>query len=230
MKDNFEAVSAAQELEAAWQQAKKVFGQWDELLAACRTATTELKRASEEKGGRAKAKAKAGGKSAAKSKANKTKMYQIFEVGGSAEAIQVYDTLPVPDSHDMSKPFILKGMPPLLDSLLSEGEPAGVNADAAKGIKNELSSFDEKFRRSDMRFTAGKAQRKMDESNAKALADSLFAMFSNHVVMDLGKWQPPSCFASIEKHRGLQFEVGGLPCLRFCWKGTRSLACIQLVF
>ncbi len=219
-KAEFQGVSSLQSLETTWKRAKAVFNHWDELLAACRTAVAELKKAVDGMsgdGGRAKAKAK--GKAKAKAKAKNNKMYQIFETSG-AEQIQAYDTYPIPESHDMSKPFILTALPDMFRKLLA-GEVDGDGNETVRAVKKELDGFEEVFRKSDLRFTAGKGQRRLDGAGAN-VAESMLSVLANHTVLEVEKWQPPSCFASIEKHRSLQYEAGGFGSLRLTTKGERA--------
>ncbi|CAK9051345.1 Uncharacterized protein SCF082_LOCUS28197 [Durusdinium trenchii] len=203
LNEQFQGVKSAAELDLAWKSVRQVFAHWDELMGAYKTATTELKRAIDSQGpAKAKAKGKAKAKAGAKNKGSR--MYEVFGAGSSAATpIAKYDTWPVPAEHDMSKPFLLETAPPLLKNVLGDG-----GDDVVAGVRNELSTFESKFSKSDLRFTAGKAQRRMDEKSGAALAECASSLLSNHTVLDVGKWQPPSCYATIQKHRSLQYEVG----------------------
>ena len=224
LNEQFQGVKSAAELDLAWKSVRQVFAHWDELMGAYKTATTELKRAIDSQGpAKAKAKGKAKAKAGAKNKGSK--MYEVFGAGSSAATpIAKYDTWRVPAEHDMSKPFLLETAPPLLKNVLGDG-----GDDVVAGVRNELSTFESKFSKSDLRFTAGKAQRRMDEKSGAALAECASSLLSNHTVLDVGKWQPPSCYATIQKHRSLQYEVGGFASLRFCCKGERIMALLIVV-
>lgn len=110
-KAEFQSVTSSQSLDTTWKRAKAVFNHWDELLAACRTAVAELKKAVDGMSGDVvRAKAKAKGKAKAKAKAKNSKMYQIFETS-EIEEVKTYDTYPIPESHDMSKPWFARDVP-----------------------------------------------------------------------------------------------------------------------
>lgn len=227
-KAEFQSVTSSQSLEATWKQAKAVFNHWDELLAACRTAVAELKKAVDAMSGdttRAKAKGKA--KAKPKAKAEKTKMYKIFETS-EIEEIKKYDTYPIPESHDMSKPFILTALPEMFQKLLA-GEVDGDDNEKVRAVKKDLDGFEEVFRKSDLRFTAGKGQRRLEGAGAN-VAESMLSVLANHTVLEVEKWQPPSSFASIEKHRSLQYEAGGFGSLRLTTKGERALLIAYVTF
>ncbi|CAK9032127.1 Uncharacterized protein SCF082_LOCUS19933, partial [Durusdinium trenchii] len=191
LKAKFNSVTAQEELNATWKEANRIMCHWEELLSACRTAVSELKRATEVKsqgqGGRgknAKAKAKAKGRAA-----RATSMYEVFSYDKST-AIDVYDVCPLSADRVMDTPFILTAVPSIMEKLLALKEPSADAPDATK-VYQELTSFHEKFARSDLRFTTGKAQRPMKEAVGQVVSTALRGSLSGHEVVDAGHWLPP---------------------------------------
>ena len=201
-------------------KAKQVSGHWDELMAACKTSNNELKKAVESKSacskkaakGKAKSKAKAAGKPKAKP------MYRIFDIE-QGPLITEYTANPLDQEHDMEEPFILKkdGQPPFFKSLVAMEVKDG-NDDAVKEIKE----FKGLFSKSDLRFTAGKAQSPFSSKTVRDAMHKDMATILEHFTSVPLDSQPPSCFGCIGKHRSVQFEVGGAACFRLSLTGERS--------
>ena len=168
---------------------------------------------------RGKAKAKAKGRAA-----RATSMYEVFSYDKST-AIDVYDVCPLSADRVMDTPFILTAVPSIMEKLLALKEPSADAPDATK-VYQELTSFHEKFAKSDLRFTTGKAQRPMKEAVGQVVSTALRGSLSGHEVVDAGHWLPPSCYATIGKHRAIQYEVSGISNLRFCYNGERLLPVI----
>lgn len=215
-------ITTQKELNELQTKHKAHIAHWDELMSACRTSATDLKKASEvgpRKGGAGKAKAKPKGK--AKSAGKKAAaMYKIFDLG-EGEYIQQYSELPLPASHDVNTPFITQKdvMPDLLKSIV--GGSAGADTGAAG---KELAEFMELFRKSDLRFTTGKASSGLSQKVQEEIEGALKPMFEvHHEPLFLRKLQSTACFGVIGKHRSLQFESCGFGTLRFCTAGQRNL-------
>lgn len=112
---------------------------------------------------------------------------------------------------------------------LLAGEVDGDGNETVRAVKKDLDGFEEVFRKSDLRFTAGKGQRRLEGAGAK-VAEPMLSVLAKHTVLEVQKWQPPSCFASIEKHRSLQYEAGGFGSLRLTTKGERALLIAYVLF
>ncbi|CAJ1358212.1 unnamed protein product, partial [Effrenium voratum] len=153
------------------------------------------------------AKAKAKGKAG---KATAPAMYQIFGAAG-APNIKVFHTCPISSDHDMATPFI-SACPPDLIASVFKMNPADVDA---APILADLEDFQKKLG-SDLRFAAGKAQRPVPEGVSKKLGAVMLSMLNGMELLEVGKWQPLSTFATIKGHRSLQYEAGGFGTLRFC--------------
>lgn len=222
LADNFHIFHCPEQLEAVWKRVKPVFSHWDELVASCRTATNELKRAVDARNGTTakKGQAKAKGKSKSKAKGKPTTMYQLVEViPEDCTRISRYDSNTVPEDHDMSHPCILTQLPALLQHIVKQDQG---NSDAAL-VLTELNDFEKKFQESDLRFTTGKGQRAFKQDVGAKVSEAMLTVAGKHHVVPLQQWQPSGAFCCVESHRSVQYEVGGLPSLRFCVKGTRAL-------
>ena len=218
MGDEFQDCRVEDDLQGVWKRARAAMAHWDELLAACRTAAGELKKAAEP-GGNKKGKAKT--KSKPKNKAVKAQnMYHVFS-SGFGNGIPVYEVYPVPESHDLSLPFIIKktALPEFLGRVvlqLRQGEPSPIP------VLDEIESFKKLFKESDIRFTAGKAQSAMKDQG-ELVAKELLSALDGKTFLDGREVQPTSCFGSIEKRRSLQYEIGGSASLRLTVAGCRRL-------
>ena len=228
LKAMFDSASTQATLDSTWKSIKAVFNHWDELLQSCRTAVTELKKAVEGKISGKKPKARA--KSKPKPKAKAAPMFKAFDATYDADnAIPTFDHA-APGDHNMSFPFIVNNPCGGLLTRIYKG----YKEDAEAGpIVKDVQEFQVKFGTSDLRFTAGKAQRSMPEELQTAIGNSLMAVMGNHAVLHARKWQPPSTFACVKDNRSFQYEVGAFGCLRFCLQGTSPLdwvSSILLIF
>lgn len=189
-------------------------------MAACKTSNNELKKAVDNKSASSKkaAKAKPKGKAKAAGKAKAKPMYQLFDLAGGPD-ITEYTSCPLSQEHDMEEPFILKkgALPPFLKSLVEMEVKDGNDA-----AVNEIKEFKGLFSKSDLRFTAGKAQSPFSSKPVRdAMQKDVESILERFVAFPLGS-QPPSCFGCIGKHRSVQFEVGGSACFRLSLAGERS--------
>ena len=226
LQQDFEDVKSQDDVDAVWKKLKTYGGQWDELMAACKTASAELRKASDAAhgGSKAKAKGKAKPKPGAKVKGKKGPlMYQVFEAD-CLSMIPTYDAYPVPDSHNMRFPFILRksGLPQFLKSIVEKDASEQV----AKVALDEVEGFKKLFAQSDLRFTAGKAQSTIKDPNDQ-VSTAMYEAVVGIERLDLLPLQPVACFGSMEKHRSLQFEVGGLGSLRLSIEGCSGSECFK---
>ena len=211
-------ISTEDDLKKFWGKIKAITSHWDELMAACKTAQTELKKAAEVKGAaaakKAASKAKAKGKAAAKSKVKP--MYRIFDLQGGVQ-IEVHNTLPT--AYDMQKPLILKkdALPAVLKAMADHN----VETDTASDVVKDIRKFRELFSKSDLRFTAGKAQSPFSSESRGVLQACLDSFLDCYDVALADSIQPFSCVGCIAKHRSVQFEVGGTGSLRLSLSGER---------
>ena len=215
-QDSIQEISNEEELKKFWGKIKAIGSHWDELMAACKTAQTELKKAAEVKGASARkgaAKAKAKGKASAKGKAKP--MYRIFDIQGGVQ-IKEFNTLPT--AYDMQKPLVLKkdALPELLKAMVD-----GVEGNGAADVVKDTRQFMELFGKSDLRFTAGKAQSPFSSESRGVLRTTLESFLDCYDVAFADIIQPFSCVGCIAKHRSVQFEVSGGGNLRLSLSGER---------
>ena len=220
LQQDFEDVKCQDDVDAIWKKLKTYGGQWDELMAACKTANGELRKATDGASGGSKSKGKPKAKPGGKPKGKKGTplMYQVFEAD-CLSMIPIYETYPVPDSHNMKLPFILKktALPTFLQSIVQKD----ASLQSAKAALEEVESFKKLFAQSDLRFTAGKAQSTIKDPNGE-VSIAMYEAVVGIERLDLLPLQPVACFGSMEKHRSLQFEVGGLGSLRLSIQGCSS--------
>lgn len=212
----FDSVNSQATLESTWKSIRAVFNHWDELLQSCRTAVNELKKAVEGKISGKKPKSKAKGKPKGKAKAKALPMFQAFDANFSDDSLIPTFASVVSADHNMSCPFLVD-VP--CEGLLGKIYK-GTNEDEAGLIVKDVNEFKVKFGTSDLRFTAGKAQRSMPEALQGAIADAMMPVMGAHSVLHAKKWQPPSTFACVNDNRSFQYEVGAFACLRYCLQGT----------
>lgn len=228
LSEEFQNVDTQDTLDSCWKKIKIVFNHWDELVASCKTATNELRKASAARSSTSsgkKPKAGVKGKAAPKPKAKPVSLYQLVAAfPDGCQQIAKYDSKELPASHDMQKPCVLK----MLDTVLAHVYKKDKSLEPSKLILEEIDEFSQKFAASDLRFTAGKAQRPLKEHAAKAVAECFLQTVAGHDVADVGRWLPPSAFCTVAAHRSMQYEVNGIGCLRFCFDGSRAWPLITL--
>lgn len=214
MGNDLQVANSQEELKLGWEKIKAAANHWEELMAACKTAMSDLIKACNagskgKKSGGAGKKAKAAPKSGAGKKA--ASMYRIFDLKGGQMIVR-YDGPNVPETHDMNFPFIMdkKGVPELLRNLV-EGTQSGEN----QALLKEIAEFKALFAKSDLRYTAGKAQSPFSADVGKLVQTGVESIIENHTFL--------VPFRVIEKHRSIQFEVGAFGTIRFALTGQRCL-------
>eukprot|EP00438_Fugacium_kawagutii_P017544 Skav228532 [mRNA] locus=scaffold1887:1225:3868:+ [translate_table: standard] len=219
--DLLQACNSQADLDGAWKQIKSIGGHWEELMAACKTATTDLQKAVGNKGKKPGGQPK--GKAKAKAKSSKAApMYQIFDIDLGTDIASFNDKLP--DDHDMSRPFILRraAVPALLKDVHDRTE-----GNETTKLINELKEFNEIFNKSDIRFTAGKGQCALSVASHDQLKECLKTVASSRTPVFAEPHQTASCFGVIGKHRSVQFEVAGIGGYRFADSGSRHIVLLS---
>eukprot|EP00439_Symbiodinium_sp_Y106_P047100 s97_g6.t1 len=165
----------------------KCFSQhWDELVASCKTATSELKRAtasaSRDQSARTQAMTKAKGKAKARAAKEGSHAFQIFDILPHFDLCDVEAGLEMDGKHDMSQPWLFcwdeEDLPEDV-SLLLKLVPL---TDAKKNLKEtdkplpslleEVEAFEKLFQKSDLRLVAGKGQQSCKETTAQFVRPS----------------------------------------------------------
>lgn len=210
-----QGVQSQEQLDETWRVVKAAAAHWDELMSACRTSSTDLRKAldlarggsKKKSAGKAKAKPKAAGKKV-------SAMYQVFDFK-DAVAIAEY-TSPLPQEHNVSDPFIVRAK-----SLPTIFVGDGATPEQMNKLEAEMSSFEEKFQKSDLRFTTGKCQAALSKEGGEILSNRAAEILpSRHVLVPSGV-PPASCYGSIAQHRNIQYEVSGCASIRLSNKGWR---------
>ena len=218
--DGFTKATTEGDIASTWKEIKAVVGHWDELMAACKTASGELNKVI---GGKSKKPAQAKGKAKAKAKGGKSSsMYKLFDSNKGV----VIPTLGLGQGHalagmSMEHPFIVakEAAPALLASLISQEK-----SEDNERLLIEMKDFKEAFAKSDMRFTAGKAQSQLSDGSHHRLKGCCGAVMSMANAVFPEPHQKASCFGVIGKHRAVQYEVGAVGGFRFSLAGKSILA------
>ncbi|CAE7688765.1 unnamed protein product, partial [Symbiodinium sp. KB8] len=170
---------------------------WDELVASCKTATSELKRATasanRDQNARTQAMAKAKGKAKAKAAKEGNHAFQLFDILPHYDFCDVDAGAQVDEKHDMSQPWLFcwdcEEDLPEDASLLLKLVPF---SDAKKNLKEtdkplpslveEVAAFEKLFEKSDLRLVAGKGQQGCKETTAQFVRKQLLGLFPKNIV------------------------------------------------
>ncbi|CAE7277427.1 unnamed protein product [Symbiodinium sp. CCMP2592] len=240
----------------ALKQVKAFSQHWDELIASCKTATGELKRATasanRDQGARSQAMGRAKGKAAAKAKATKegNHAFQIFDILPHFDLCDVDGGPHMDKDHNLSQPWLftwdVEDLPedacPLLKLVpLKDAKKNLTETDKPlPSLVEEIEAFERSFKKRDLRLVAGKGQQSCKETTAQAVRTHLLGLFPKNTVcgkddidpclfQNLRKSQAldPAIWGCVKGHRSVKFELGALPCVRFWLQGERSCVCFR---
>ena len=175
-------IQTAEDIDACMKKVKSIVQHWDELIASCKTATAELKRATtsatRNQEGRKEALSNARGKakaSAAKRKKEDASAFQILDMMKYFEFCEVDAGAVMHPQHDMSHPWLFAWrdeehleFPCALLKLVSLPDGNAPQLDETQdkilmAVQKEVEAFEQTFRKSDLRVVAGKGQQPCGE-------------------------------------------------------------------